>query len=235
MSFPPDPVSLVPDRFSGAVTQPQTGRDPRRAYRVVDDFEAELADYTGAPYAVTVDSCTNAIYAMLTFERVTYGYESVGIPTRTYVGVLQAATNAGYDVEFWEEDWQRFRDPWYCFTGYGFVVDSARYLARDMYAPARGAFVCLSFHAAKQLPLGRGGAVLTDDQRAAEWLMRFRTDGRAPGDPHPYATFPAAHIYMPPDTAARGLWILSRWNDAGYSPPPLPREDYPDLSKLRLP
>lgn len=200
-------------------------RDPRRAYRVVDAFEAELADYTGAPYAVTVDSATNAIYLALLHERLVRWHETVTLPKHTYVGVLQAALNAGYTVGW---DGARWHD-WYRLTPTR-VVDSARKISRDGYQ--RGTMTCLSFHAAKQLPLGRGGAVLTDDHAAVEWLQRFRADGRAPGDTPPYAVLGASHCYMPPDTAARGLWILSRWNDSGFEPAPLPADPYPDLSTI---
>jgi dTDP-4-amino-4,6-dideoxygalactose transaminase len=203
-------------------TEPWTdpGPDPRRAYRVVDDFEFELADYTGAPYAVTVDSCTNAL--LLCFTRFA---EHVILPARTYVGVLQAARNAGCTVEW---DYAVWKD-WYRVWPTS-IIDSARYIHRGMYRA--GTLTCLSFHAAKQLPLGRGGAILTDDEQAAEWLRAARMDGRPPGAPIEKTQFPGFHCPLPPDTAARGLWILSRWNDTGYSPPPLPDEEYPDLSVL---
>lgn len=204
-------------------------RDPRRAYRVVDQFEEEIADYTGAPYAVTVDSCTNALYLSLVYERQRFGlnpgWNHVRIPKCTYVGVLQTVRNAGFKVRWsdvpWEVDYRI--EPVQ-------VIDSARRIARWMYEPRY--LMCLSFHAAKQLPLGRGGAILTDDPAAAEWLRAARMDGRPPGAPIE-ATLPfGAHCPMPPDVAARGLWILSRWNDAGYDPPPLPPETYPDLSAI---
>lgn len=140
-------------------------RDPRRAYRVVDDFEAELAFYTGAPFAVAVDSCTNSILLALYYVRAVgfprhhpakgpgSGYDgTVKIPRRTYVGVLQAALNAGWTITWSDDEWQQdyFLHPT-C------VLDSARRIAPGMYLP--GTFTCLSFHAAKQLPLGRGGAI----------------------------------------------------------------------------
>ena len=31
-------------------------------YKVVKMFEEEIAHYTGAPYAVSVNSCTNALF-----------------------------------------------------------------------------------------------------------------------------------------------------------------------------
>lgn len=211
-------------------------RDPRRAYRVVDAFEEEIADYCGSPFAVTVDSCSNALYASLMYEpwaKASFELRPrLSLPRRTYVGVLQAAQNAGYAVE-WDdaiEDWQTF--PGFYWIAPTRVCDAARTFVRGLAADAPRTLICVSFHAAKQLPLGRGGAILTDDEFAVEWLQRFRADGRAPGDTGTYATFPAAHCYMPPDVAARGLWILSRWNDSGYSPPPLPPDAYKDLSAI---
>lgn len=205
-------------------------RDPRRAYRVVDDFESELAYYTGAPYAVAVDSCTNALYLALVYEQRWGGCRDIGLPKRTYVGVLQAARNARHTVIWYanpEDPWQECG--WYHIANTE-VIDSARHLKQAMYWPKT--LTALSFHAAKQLPLGRGGAILTDDPAAAEWLRAARMDGRPPGAPIEATQFPGFHCPMPPDTAARGLWILSRWVDAGYDPPPLPPETYPDLSLL---
>lgn len=219
-----------------------TPRDPRRAYRVVDDFEAELAHYIGAPFAIAVDSCTNALFLALTYEArryrealfaqtgMTERKPRVTLPHRTYVGVLQAVKNAGYDVEWWNTTWWKDDEPWYWVGDK--VIDSARYLARGMYRPR--SHTCLSFHAAKQLPLGRGGAILTDSAEAAEWFRAARMDGRPPGAPIGETLFPGFHAAMPPDTAARGLWILSRWVDSGFEPGRLPDDPYPDLSTLEM-
>ncbi len=213
----------------------QSKPNPRRAYRVVDDFEAELAAYTGAPFAVAVSSCTNALFLSLVWERMRGVEGPIRLPRRTYVGVLQSVLNAGYDVEWSKEPWENA----YLLRPSG-VVDSARLIARNRYTNTKrwelGAgcsHFCLSFHSAKQLPLGRGGAILTDDPEMAEWARAARMDGRPPGGDR--VIFPGYHMPLPPDTAARGLDILSRWNDAGYSPPPLPHTDYPDLSLLYQP
>ncbi len=196
----------------------------RRAYRVVDDFEAELCDYTGAPFAVVVNSCTNALLLALTWEKMSGVLGPIWLPRRTYIGVLQSVLNAGYMAMWTDERWQV--TDWYELQP-SRVCDSARSLRRGNFD---GGHECLSFHSAKQLPIGRGGAILTDNEKAAEWFRAARMDGRAPGDVRD-PVFPAFHCPMPPDVAARGLDILSRWNDRGYSPPALPHEDYPDLSQ----
>jgi dTDP-4-amino-4,6-dideoxygalactose transaminase len=51
-------------------------------YKITDDFEAALAKYTGAPYAVALDSGSNALFLALTYDDVTV--KEITIPARTY-------------------------------------------------------------------------------------------------------------------------------------------------------
>ncbi len=203
-------------------------RDPRRAYAVVDAFEAELCDYTGAPFAVAVNSCTASLLLALTWERLKNGHEAVELPTRTYIGVLQSALNAGYSIEWNPEPWDHLYEllP----TN---VFDSARSIAQGMWncGDWSGTFICLSFHVEKQLRTG-GGAIITDNAEAADWFRAARMDGRPPGSPIEQSVFPGWHFPMDPTFAAAGLNVLSRWNDKGYSPEPLEPTVYPDLSLL---
>ena len=39
-------------------------------YQIVKMFEEEIAAYTGAKYAVTVDSCTNALFLVCKYLQV---------------------------------------------------------------------------------------------------------------------------------------------------------------------
>ena len=48
-------------------------------YKIVKMFEEEMAYYTGAPYAVSVNSCTNAIFLCCKYLDV----EEVTIPKRS--------------------------------------------------------------------------------------------------------------------------------------------------------
>lgn len=109
------------------------------------------------------------------------------------------------------------------------VVDSAKLFHRDLYRGRYGRFVCLSFQAGKILPIGRGGAILTNDAHAAEWLRRARLDGRTAGADYADNTYQGfgAHCYMTPPDAARGLWLLTYANDG----PDDTWEAYPDLSQ----
>ena len=107
------------------------------------------------------------------------------------------------------------------------VVDSAKRFNRDMYQP--GTLTCLSFQAGKHLPIGRGGAILTDNKEAADWLRRARLDGRTPGADYADNTYQqfGAHCYLPPDAAARGLWLMTYLEDDD----PCDWTAYPDISE----
>lgn len=192
------------------------------AWAVVRKFENCLASYTGAPYAVAVNSCTFALLICCKYLRAT----EVEIPKFTYVSVPQSILNAGAKVKFRNEDWLGL----YQLKPYP-IWDSARHLTTGMYIP--GSFMCLSFHWTKHLKLGCGGAILTDDKRAVEMLRRMRFDGRTEGAEPKRDTFPVAgfHGYISPGLAADGLLRLSQlpaFNE------PLPNSDYPDLSKIPL-
>ena len=38
-------------------------------YKITEEFEKQLSDYTGAPYVVTVDNMSNALFLALYYER----------------------------------------------------------------------------------------------------------------------------------------------------------------------
>ena len=64
---------------------------------VVDLFERTIADYAGSKYAVTVDSCTNAMFLCLKYLK----FEGeITIPARTYVSVPCTVIHAGCQVQF---------------------------------------------------------------------------------------------------------------------------------------
>lgn len=184
----------------------------RRAFEVVDRFEETVAEYTGAPHVVSVDSCTNALFLSFLYRRhrMAGWYEGeapwLSLPRRTYVGVAQAARNAGFRIQWRDEEWTG-RYPIYPVG----VVDAAKQFTSSMYWP-EDALVCVSFQAGKLLPIGRGGAILTDDADAAAWLRRARFDGRSEGarcDAPDAITTPGYHCYLDPPSAARGLWLMT--------------------------
>lgn len=215
----------------------------KNPHQITRDFEAALCEYTGAPYAVAVTSCTMALTLAVAYhlrpQSVAYARWNVSIPKRTYIGVPYAIREAGGQPTFRDEDWigayQLKPLP---------VWDSARRLTSAMYRSYEieryldnrfaNQMVCVSFHASKILGDTQGGAILHDNADADAWFRRARFDGRiegvAPRDDS--FTLPRAwHCYMSPDVSARLLWqlsVLPKHND------PLPNDDYPDLSKLEI-
>ena len=196
-----------------------------RAYDNVDELERRVAAYAGAPYAVAVDSCSNALLISFAY-RFAWGYpREVILPKHTYVGVPQAVLNAGGCIKFVDMDWQ---------GAYEIkplkVVDSARRFTSGMYQA--GTLFCLSAHWWKTLRIGRGGFILTDDAEAVPILKRMRYDGRAVGVPPKEDTFTRGyHCYMLPEEAARGLMLMDGMPKTNAD---IPRDDYADLSKSPL-
>ena len=67
-------------------------------YKVTDEFEDEISKYTGAPYVVTVDNASNALFLCLMYENIK-GQE-ITIPARTYPSVPCEIIHAGGKVNF---------------------------------------------------------------------------------------------------------------------------------------
>jgi len=65
-------------------------------YKIVRMFEEEIAEYTGSPYAISVDSCTNALFLVCKYLEV----GEVTIPSQTYLSVPQSITHSGGEVIF---------------------------------------------------------------------------------------------------------------------------------------
>ena len=199
-------------------------------HAVTRDFEAALCRYTGARFAVTTTSCTQALLMALAWFKSAYGATDVWMPRHSYVGVPASVLNAGHKVRFCDDSWT-VDYPIGPADDQGWEVwDCAWRLDLGMFEP--GKMQCLSFHWTKPLGLGQGGAILHDDPIADKWLRRARFDGRNEGV-HPEedtVTYPSWHAYMSPETAATGLMRLQarafrRDHVAKWS-------DYPNVSKM---
>lgn len=190
-------------------------------------FENAVAEYTGAPYCVAVNSCTMALFLALKWKAIPRGpwpWE-IFIPRFTYNSVPMVAIQAGAEVKFTDEEWvgQYELKP----TG---VWDSARRFTSGMYLP--GQMQCVSFHSSKILGDSQGGAILHDNAEADKWFRRARFDGRTEGVPPKEDKFIMGwHAYMSPDVAARLLWKLST---LPRDNPDLPPSDYADLSQQEI-
>ena len=194
-------------------------------HQVTKDFERAICEYTGAPYCVTVNSCTMALLLACAYHKV----ETVSIPRHTYVSVPMSIIHAGGRVVFDDRKWGGS----YSLIPYP-IRDSARRFTSGMYSAysRSGIMECVSFHWSKILGLQQGGAILHDDPLADKWLRKARFDGRTEGVAPKDDTFILGyHCYLSPEIAALGLVRLS------FLPkhnPDLPNDDYPDLSESPL-
>ena len=196
----------------------------KNAFEVVRQFERRIAEYAGSKYAVAVDSCTNALFLSCMYLKVK-GHE-ITLPKRTYVSVPQSVIHAGGKVKFkdikWKGTYQLNPFP---------IVDGAKRFTKGMYE--KDTLHCLSFHMKKILDIGRGGAILTDDEEAVEWLKQARFDGRHEVPLH-HDEFKILgwNMYMTPEQAGRGLWKMmglpEHNKDQSATPP------NPDLSKYTI-
>jgi dTDP-4-amino-4,6-dideoxygalactose transaminase len=197
-------------------------------YKITEDFEAALCKYTGAPYAVAVDNCSNALFLALMYEGVD-GMD-IGIPARTYPSVPCEIIHAGARVHFIPVEGATLKGAYRLDPTR--VWDAALRFTHGMYLPET--FMCLSFTGPyKHLKLSKGGAILTDDYHAMLWFKRARFSGRRECSYHG-DTFDMIgwNFYMMPEIATRGLLMMSQFYD--FDGQAKINEDlelpYPDLS-----
>lgn len=202
------------------------------AYKVVEQFEKKLADYTGAPYVVTVDNMSNALFLALTYVGIK-GKE-ITIPSRTYPSVPCEIIHAGGKVKWKKSGKKTLKGPYQLKPTN--VWDSALRFTADMYKP--GTLMCISFTGPyKHLKLSKGGAILTDDYAAYRWFKRARFSGRREMSYHEDDfDMLGWNFYMIPELAARGLVLMNEFYDpAGKKKPNDDIElQYPDLSKFSI-
>lgn len=193
-------------------------------YKIVKMFEEEIAHYTGAKYAISVDSCTSALMLCCKYLQV----KEVTIPSKTYLSVPQSIIHAGgipiFDstVNNWFGMYQLKPYP---------IYDAAKRFTSNMYI--ENTFMCLSFHIKKTLKIGKGGMILTDSEDAVSWFKIARYEGRHEqlyhGDD---IDFNGWNMYMTPQEAAHGLALMQNMelhnNDLGEI------NGYRDLTEFTL-
>ena len=187
------------------------------SFKVVSDFENEIAHWFGAPYGVAVDCCTHGIELCLRYNDV----QTIEVPKRTYLSVPFLADKLGIKLKWKDETWVDY----YKIGGTN-IYDAAVLWKEDSYIT--GSLMCLSFQFQKHLSLGRGGMILTDNQEAAIELKKMSYDGRHPLIPWREQNIKSIgyHYYMAPETAIDGLkklpkaiktkpkqWVITDWPD----------------------
>ena len=192
-------------------------------YKIVKMFEETMADYCGSKYAISTDNCTDALLLCCQY----LGVKDVTIPSKTYLSVPQSIMHAGGTVKFKDYRWKGI----YQLEPYP-IYDAAKRLTSDMYVP--GTFMCLSFHIKKHLKIGKGGMILCDNEKAAQWFKARRYEGRTDGKKYHEDMIDEEgwNMYMTPEQAARGLTLMQNYpkhmDDLLEIPP------YRDLTEFEL-
>ncbi len=204
---------------------------------ITAQFEKELCKYTGAPFAIALDNASNAIFLALYYELNVIGdglRRTITIPSKTYPSVPCEIIHAGHDVNFRAVEAETITGAYNLVPTK--VWDSALRFTHDMYI--KGMHMCLSFTGPyKHLKLGKGGAIITDNEAAYKWFKKARFSGRDECsyyednfDINPVIGW---NFYMPVETATRGLHMIQQFYKDGL---PVKNENlslkYPDLSKF---
>jgi len=188
-------------------------------YKIVQMFEEEVALYTNSPYAISVDSCTNALFLCCKY----LGVGEVTIPSKTYLSVPMSIIHAGGEVIFDKTSKTNHWIGTYQLKPYP-IYDAAKRFTSNMYIP--GTFMCLSFHIKKNLGLGKGGMILTDSKEAYEWFKKARYEGR--GEVYYKEDNISSlgwNMYMTPQEAAHGLCLMQNY--------PMNKTDLDELNGYR--
>jgi len=211
-------------------------------HKITADFEQKICEYTGAPYAIALDNQSNALFLALYYELQVSGkfpsfyQQSIKIPARTYPSVPCEILHAGATVVFEPVIGKTIKGAYQLKPTK--VWDSALRFTTGMYRP--DTHMCLSFTGPyKHLKLGKGGAILTDDEDAYRWFKKARFSGRDECSYHEdnFDKNPVIgwNFYMMPEIAARGLLLMGQFFNQDGAPKhnddlELP---YPDLSKFK--
>lgn len=201
-------------------------------YKITEDFEQALSKYTGAPYVVTVDNASNAMFLALMYEKI--AGQVISIPSRTYPSVPCEIIHAGGKINFEPVEGVKIKGAYQLKPTK--VWDSALRFTFNMYI--QNSHMCISFTGPyKHFKLSKGGAILTDDYNAYLWFKRARYSGRRECSYHDdNFDMLGWNFYMMPELAARGLLLMNQFYNTDGTPKhnqdlELP---YPDLSKFEI-
>lgn len=196
-------------------------KDPRD---VINIFEEKLAKFAGSKYCVLTDCCSHGLFLSLKYLNTS---DTIRIPKHTYASVPMQVKYAGYEFEFTSEEWEGVYklDPLP-------VYDAAVRFTKNMYIP--DSLFVTSFQIKKRLPIGRGGAIFTDDKKAYEWLKLATYDGRdlnSTYDSQDHINMFGYHMYMTPEDAARGILLMDQLSEVNEDSATW--KNYPDLTLFK--
>jgi dTDP-4-amino-4,6-dideoxygalactose transaminase len=181
----------------------KTINDFTNPFHAILAFEQAIAEYTGAPYCVSTNSCSHAMEIAF---RLTFNGKHVSFPAHTYLSVLMTLKKLEIDYTLTDDSWKGE----YQFAGSN-IWDSARQLSHNMFRP--GTIQCISFGRTKPLEIGHGGCLLTDNYQLYKAASCMRSDGRDLFAYSPWInqnTFNVGYHYnMRPEDCVIGLNLLA--------------------------
>ena len=212
MVYNPWPVGNLPPEFQRPEIEllRKAGvkfEDPRE---IIEIFEKRIAEYAGSKFAAVLDCASNGIFLSLKYLETP---RIVTIPSKTYISVPMQILHAGHEVKLEEREWSGVYN-----LGGTAVFDGAGRFHPGMYL-GEDAIQVLSFQIKKRLPIGRGGAVLTNDRKVYEWIKLASYDGRdlkTPYDSRQHVKNIGWHMYMTPEDASRGLLLMEKLGTKHY-------------------
>jgi len=162
--------------------------------KVTEKLEEKIADFTGAKHCIMLSSCTAALH--LSLEYLFKGKSFVGYcPSLTFAATAEAIYHAGGTILWGDVDDKMCLDtnselpfdvaiPVHlcgveAITNYHnrpVVEDCAHLMKKDMCKDSDH-FFCYSFYATKNLTMGEGGCICTNNDEAAEWFKKARHHG----------------------------------------------------------
>lgn len=173
-------------------------------HEVVNLFEQKLADFFGSKYCVLTDSCTHALELCL---RLHMPNQPIELTQWTYMSIGMMLDKL--DIAYYLKDikWTNY----YYITEN--IIDAAAYWKQNGYV--KNSLLCISFQYKKHCPIGKGGAILLDDETDYNLLQYMVYDGR---NRHLLQTDDNVstlgyHYHMIPEDAARGIDIFEYVKD----------------------
>jgi dTDP-4-amino-4,6-dideoxygalactose transaminase len=192
------------------------------SFKLVEDFEKKIAEFFGSPYAIAVDSCTHGVELCLRHCNV----KSIIVPKHTYISIPFLAKKLNLGLCWTDQKWED-----YYYVSHT-VIDAAVLWKQNSYIP--NTFMSISFQYQKHLSLGRGGMILTDNERSYFTLKKMVYDGRLPNIPWKEQNINEIgyHYYMTPETAEIGLNKLPEAIER--QPKKWSINDWPDLTQMDI-
>ncbi len=191
-------------------------------FETITNFEKEISEFYGSPYAIAVDSCTHGVELSLRYNKDNKIY----CPKHTYISIPFLSNKLNIDLKWVDNDWSDY----YFLTDN--VIDAAVLWKKNSYVP--NTFMSVSFQFQKHLSLGRGGVILCDNPIAAVEFKKMSYDGRLPNIPWREQNIDTVgyHYYMTPETAQKGLDKLPE--AIATQPRKWTINDWPDLTQMEI-